>query len=152
MILSHCSTRFLRLLVSFTNSINLRHRSLCLSIYLPQSATFSLTINGSISQSIDDPFPLFNAISSPVIHELDQSKGSIPLSINLSCDLSHSLSRSMAKSVSPSMILSHYSTRTLRLSFTTWINLRNRSLYLSIYHVIYHILSHDQWLNQSVPQ
>jgi hypothetical protein len=71
MILSHYSTRILRL-------------SLCLSIYHLQSVMLSFTINGSISPSIDDPSTLFYRNHLPAIHEIDQSKRSITLSINLS--------------------------------------------------------------------
>ena len=108
-----------------------RNWSITLSINLSSAAwsiTLSFTINDSIGQSINDLFTLFYVNSSPVIHELDQSKESIPLSVNLSCDLSHSLSWSMARSVSPSMILSHGAPRILRLSFTKSTHLSNRSL------------------------
>ena len=70
----------------------------------------------------------------------------------------------MAQSVGPSMILSHYSPRILRLSFTKSTLLRHRSLSYSrnrsipdIYHsvfqsILYHTIFHDQWLHQSVHQ
>ena len=125
MILSHYSTRTLRL--SFTKSINLRNRSLYLSISHPPSITFSFTVNGSVSQSLNGPFTLFSANYSPIIHEIDPSTKSITLSFtqstnprNLPLCLSRSIDRS-SQSLSIHAPFTFFSTLLWQLRLTSSI-------------------------------